>query len=165
MHLILTPQITESDFPALIRVLWAADEEPLQRFRHFSNPIFNNDYEGSLARSTECHLSQWRSEQAKSKTQPAPAGGRWVKVVDEDDGDRIVGGAYWVVHLTDPYGGKKDGEEKEKDGEKGAFWYPAGTLGRAWRDSALAALNAPVERMARRGHVCEFIYYLQLGSG
>ncbi|KAK2867769.1 hypothetical protein FQN49_003488 [Arthroderma sp. PD_2] len=136
MHLELL-HVGDDDFPDLIAALWESYEDPAQPFFRIYCPIFNNDREKSLADSTEFFHEEYRNEFPESQ---------WLKVVDTDADNKIVGAALWKIHQKDPFEGYKE-ENVVAD------WYPEGTMRRELANRFLRDVTAPRAKKARRPHI------------
>ncbi|KAF3480077.1 uncharacterized protein GIQ15_05424 [Arthroderma uncinatum] len=136
MHLEHLP-LGDADFPELTRALWEAYETPHQPFFRAYCPILNNDREKSIANSERLFEEEYRGEFPKAQ---------WMKVVDTDADNKIVGAALWKIYETDPF----EGYDEEK---VVADWHPEGSMGRVVATGFLRGVTAPRAKMARRPHI------------
>lgn len=131
---------TEAEFVELMRVFWAAFENPFQGFLRAVAPITNDDYEGSLRAYA---AGEWAASEKDPEAE-------WVKVVDDATG-RIVGGAKWMFHHKNPFA---DAAGKPFE----ATWYPAGG-GRRYVTACVMGVLMPRFMRAQRPHACTCRYY------
>ncbi|KAL1965581.1 hypothetical protein VTN77DRAFT_5665 [Rasamsonia byssochlamydoides] len=135
--------VTDDDFPELIAAQWEAFENPFHGMLRLFCPILNDDRPGSLAASTQGQLAQHHAEQPDSV---------WVKVVDTDANNKIVGGARWVFHEDNPF-------VKPPEHPFEAVWYPEG-IGREFVTKALNHFFAPRATLFQRPHACMSLFSL-----
>ena len=127
----------DNDFAELITCEWASYENPYQPFFRLFCPVLGsgpNAHAESLKAAIARQLN-WHSAEASSY---------WQKVVDADSG-KIVAGALWKIHKTNPFDPPQDPHEAE--------WFPEGGA-REYVTKALAQFEAPRERMSQRPQVC-----------
>jgi hypothetical protein len=130
------------EFEELVACEVASFEHPQQSIFRFFYPIFGHETpaekQTAFRRLVELQR-QW------SRDDPDIV---WIKAVDTENNNKIVGGLLMEVHREDPTAGKKDG------GHQSAFWYPAGSQ-RKYIDECLRIFTAPHEKFMQRPHVCK----------
>lgn len=106
MPLSLLPVLHDSEWSELIQC----------EHESYTHP-FNGIYRIFRPQPSRAGFIELRDRQLRShKAEPAS---RWFKVVDTELGDKVVGGAEWLVYPEDPY--------KEGGGEEVvAGWWPEG---------------------------------------
>lgn len=130
----------DSDFPELIGAMWEAFENPYQSFFRTLCPIHNDDRATSLTEDVERQKEFHIAEQPTSY---------WLKVIDTDANDKIVGGAKWNIYDENPYAG-------DSSDDIVADWYPEGTVAREFATRFINQLESGRQQRARRPHVCKF---------
>lgn len=133
--------VTDEDFPELIAAQWEAFESPFQGLLRMFFPVFNNDREAGLKASIEGQLADYHNEQPTVT---------WIKIVDTEANNKIVGAAKWYFFRENPHA--KHGERKPFS----ADWYPQG-ITREFVTRAIVQFEGPRERMAQRPHACKHI--------
>lgn len=124
------------DFKELITSEWEAYENPDQTFFRLFCPIFGK---GPTARAKA--LEEGIKRQLDWHRAEPPS--CWQKVTDTDSG-KIIAGALWKVHKTNPYEVPEDHEP---------YWYPEGSQ-RDFVTKALEQFDAPREHCAQRPQLC-----------
>lgn len=126
----------DADFDELVRVEWAAYEEPYTKLIRLIFPIFGDGPEAraaALKESTERQV-RWHRKDPTS---------HWIKAVDSTTGV-IAGAACWHVYKANPYG-VPSGEE--------CTWYPEGE-GRELANSLMRQFIAPRMKYMAKPHIC-----------
>ncbi|KAE8394407.1 hypothetical protein BDV23DRAFT_147116 [Aspergillus alliaceus] len=124
----------DEDILELIRVKWRAFENPPQGILRIFYPIIDNDYEKSIKIAAEKELAEYREKRPEVM---------YVKVIDTDNGNRIVGGSKWWFYQRNPF------EDNDQPAE--ADWYPEG-IARRYVTEAMHQAEAGHHRMAQRPH-------------
>ncbi|KAL2809140.1 hypothetical protein BJX63DRAFT_424063 [Aspergillus granulosus] len=140
------------EFADLVACEVTSFDKPFQSIFRFFYPIFGpeTDEEKKTALANLVALQrQWARDDPDSI---------WLKVIDKEDGDKIVAGLLIKVHKENPFNKAKD---------ESAVWYAAGGQ-REYIDAALRIFNEPRERFMQRAHLYSYIgfvlpEYRQLG--
>lgn len=130
--------VTESEFPTVMRCIWDTYENPVQNLFYIFAPL-NEDgvgtREDAIKKSTD-RFWGWNVSDPRAY---------WQKAVETETG-KIVGGALWVLNKTDPYAQPQPEEE--------AYWHPAGGQ-REFANKVMEQYEDTRARLARRPHICE----------
>ena len=129
-----------ADFEELIACEWASFEKPPQTFFRLFFPVLGTEPDAhaeALKEGTVRQLQWFQSERDSC----------WQKVTDTSSG-KIVAGALWKIHRTNPY--------EHPDGHSQAYWYPEGGQ-RDFVNQALDLFAAPRAKMAQRPHLCMYV--------
>ncbi|KAK2600554.1 hypothetical protein N8I77_010079 [Diaporthe amygdali] len=127
----------ETDFQSLARCLLDAYQDPPQRFLHILLPVFGPSQEAREAAIQEAgeRLKLWHSLDPSS---------HWQKAVDVTG--KIVGGAAWNIHRTNPFAEPHPME---------ATWFPNDSS-RTFAEKALENYGRPRFEAAQRPHLYLF---------
>lgn len=126
-----------ADFDELVACEWESFENPPQTFFRLYFPILGTgpDAHAEAIKDGTRHQLEWFQSDPTSY---------WQKVTDSESG-KIIAGALWKICKTNPF------EHPDKHAD--ATWYPEGTR-REFATKALAQIDAPRTKMARRPHLC-----------
>ncbi|KAL3456736.1 hypothetical protein BJX64DRAFT_281145 [Aspergillus heterothallicus] len=137
---------SSSDFPALVACEVASFDTPFQSIFRFFYPIFGGESqeEKKIALANLVELQrQWARDDPDSV---------WLKVIDKEENDKIVGGLLIKVHKVNPF-------ERDRGKDDSAVWYPEGAQ-RGYIDAALRIFNEPRERFMQRPHLYSYIGFV-----
>lgn len=137
MPLELQEVTSDADFDELIPLQWISYEQPFNPFLIIFCPTRGTDPTAraeSIQESKERQL-QWHKADPSS---------HWLKVVDTDTG-KVIGGAEWNVHESDPYA-------KPPEQPFTAYWWEEGEK-RQFVDAALGQWMAPRMERMRKPHL------------
>lgn len=133
----------DADFDEIMKVMWAAHEDPVQPFFRLFCPVNNNDREASLKEST-ARMLDWDRHDPHA---------RWLKVEDTAAG-KIVGAAWYKIYEENPFAHP---EEEVVD------WYPDDSS-RDYVEQAIGQMDRHREEMATRPQVCRSVFVAMLRS-
>ncbi|KAL2824573.1 hypothetical protein BJY01DRAFT_241678 [Aspergillus pseudoustus] len=139
------------EFADLVACEVTSFEKPFQSIFRFFYPIFGaeSEQEKRVALANLVTLQrQWARDDPDSV---------WLKVIDKEEGDKIVGGLLIKVHQANPFTGDEGITKQKKDDS--AVWYPPGGQ-RDYIDAALAIFNEPRERFMQRPHLYSYIGFV-----
>ncbi|WEW54610.1 hypothetical protein PRK78_000030 [Emydomyces testavorans] len=140
LHLL---DLVDADFPEMVAAQWEAFETPYQGILHAVCPIFDNDRAASLADNTQRQLKEHRE---------AGSASHWVKVVDVDAGNKIVGAARWLVYEKNPF--TEASGDRDRDSGPVADWFLENSVEREYVSRLIAQIGAGRMKFARRPHLC-----------
>ncbi|KAL4948053.1 hypothetical protein BDW69DRAFT_203827 [Aspergillus filifer] len=137
---------SDPSFPDLIAVEIESFNNPFQSIFRFFYPVFGpeSDEEKKIAHANLIELHRkWAREDPDSI---------WLKVVDTEDDDKIVGGLLIKIHKVNPF-------SKDRQKDESALWYPPGSQ-RDYIDACLSLFNVPRERFMARPHLYSYIGFV-----
>ncbi|KAL2856757.1 hypothetical protein BJX68DRAFT_263297 [Aspergillus pseudodeflectus] len=134
------------EFGDLVACEVTSFDKPFQSIFRFFYPIFGAESEQekktALANLVELQR-QWARDDPDSI---------WLKVIDKEEGDKIVGGLLIKVHKENPF-------TRDKGKDESAVWYPPGGQ-KEYIDAALKIFNEPRERFMQRAHLYSYIGFV-----
>jgi hypothetical protein len=142
MPLKLVHHESDNDFDAIVRCEFAAYNSPPCKLKELFFP----------PRATEEATVQ-EAKQRQAAWHRADPTSHWLKVIDTDDGDRILGAACWHVYEQDPYA------DSGSDEAGGCNWFAEGE-DREVANALMAQFVTPRMTYMRKPHVCELISYI-----
>ncbi|GAQ04113.1 hypothetical protein ALT_1434 [Aspergillus lentulus] len=135
------------EFEELVACEVASFEHPQQSIFRFFYPIFGHE---SPAEKQTAFRSLVELQRQWSRDDPDIV---WIKAVDTQNNNKIVGGLLMKVHKKNPT------PQKDNYGHQSAFWYPAGSQ-RKYIDECLRIFTGPHEEFMQRPHVYLFIGFV-----
>ncbi|GIC94981.1 uncharacterized protein Aud_002313 [Aspergillus udagawae] len=135
------------EFEELVACEVASFEHPQQSIFRFFYPIFGHE---SAAQKQTAFRNLVELQRQWSRDDPDVV---WVKAIDTEKNNKIVGGLLMKVHKKSPPAHKDD------DRHKSAFWYSAGSR-RKYIDECLRIFTAPHEKFMQRPHVYLYIGFV-----
>ncbi|MCJ1261563.1 hypothetical protein MMC22_001428 [Lobaria immixta] len=137
MPLELQEATSDADFDELVPLQWISYEQPFNPFVILICPTRGT---GPTARAE----SMQESKERQLQWHKADPSSHWLKVVDSDTG-KVIGGAEWKVHESDPYA-------KPPEQPFTAYWWEEGEK-RQFVDAALDQWMAPRMERMRKPHL------------
>ncbi|KAJ0414806.1 hypothetical protein BJY00DRAFT_318461 [Aspergillus carlsbadensis] len=134
------------EFVDLVACEVTSFDNPFQSIFRFFYPIFGGESEEEK-RIALVNLVELQRQWARDDPDSI-----WLKVIDKEERDKIVGGLLIKVHRANPFA-KVDGKDES------AVWYPPGGQ-RAYIDAALRIFNEPRERFMQRAHLYSYIGFV-----
>jgi GNAT superfamily N-acetyltransferase len=128
------------EFGDLVACEVTSFDKPFQSIFRFFYPIFGAESE-SEKKTALANLIELQRQWARDDPDSI-----WLKVIDKEEGDKIVGGLLIKVHKENPF-------SRDKGKDESAVWYPPGGQ-REYIDAALGIFNEPRERFMQRAHLC-----------
>ena len=135
MGLQLQEVTADADFREIIKVEWAAYDQPVCRLRPLFFPVLGKGEDARAAavgESTERQLA-WHKFDPTS---------HWIKVVD-DATEKVFGAACWHIHESNPYATESDEE---------CTWWPEGE-DREMANSLMAQWLTPRMKYMAKPHM------------
>lgn len=133
MRLSLQEVSWDDEFKEIVHCERTAYETPYNGVFTLFCPVIGN-HESARAEAleeAENRQRQWHKSDPTS---------HWIKVVDEDNGDKVAGAALWHIYEASPYA-------KPPEHEMTCYWWPEGPK-RAMADQAMGQMVGPrIERM------------------
>ncbi|RDW79324.1 uncharacterized protein DSM5745_06176 [Aspergillus mulundensis] len=138
--------LSSPEFEALIACEVESFNNPHQSIFRFFYPIFGDESpeekEQALKSLIELHRQWVRSDPDSI----------WLKAIDTQNNNKIVGGLLIKIHRTNPFA-------KPKTASDSALWYPSGSK-RAYIDACLALFNSPRQKFMQRAHLYSYIGFV-----
>lgn len=112
MHPSIQELSSEAEFPTVIRSEWISHQAPYNAVFALFCPVIGSHPTAREEAIQESTLRQYTAH----KNDPAS---HWIKVVDQDNDDKVLGAAIWYIHHADPY-------SKPPEQPLTCFWWPEG---------------------------------------
>ncbi|KAL4988093.1 hypothetical protein BDW68DRAFT_99297 [Aspergillus falconensis] len=135
------------EFAEIVACEIASFNTPYQSIFRFFYPIFGGESSEEKNLALEDLIEQQRQW---ARDDPDSI---WLKAIDTENNNKLVGGLLMKIHMTNPFAGDK---LKEKSS---AVWYPPGSQ-REYIDQCLEIFSAPREKFMQRPHVYFYIGFV-----
>lgn len=89
--------VEDGEFADVIAAEWESFENPLQPIFRLYCPIIDDDHAKSLVHNTQVQWDGYKRKRSSPDTEAI-----WLKVIDTEAGNKIVGGACWIFFKKYP---------------------------------------------------------------